>query len=187
MIQFKEIELKYRADDIALTDFIRFAQDRKPESSLFVCGYDHFYSDGSDSFMRHRIGQDFNQLTFKSKTVSKNNFIRNETNVMLGKDVTKEEAADLCEKLGYKLNVSIFKTVFVYVYNRYVLSYYVVCSPDLKELGRYVEIEMSEDYPWETEEMAWNELVKLEQEAKCLGITPQARMKKSLFEQFRKG
>lgn len=188
MINYKEIELKYRADDIPLTAFLKFAKDRSPVDSLYVSGYDHFFSDtaGSESFVRHRVGHNFNQLTFKAKTVPGNNFIRRETNITLGKDVSLEAAQQLCKDFGYEFNRSIFKTVFVYEYPRYVLSYYVVYTPDLQELGRFMEIEMSEQYPWKTEQEAWGELVALEAEAKVLGVTAQARMKKSLYEQFKR-
>ncbi len=189
MIKFKEIELKYNASGISLTDFISFCEARSPTRGCYVCGYDHFYSDtrnGTDDLVRHRVGQDFNQLTFKRKTSEKNNFIRTENNISLQKEVTKAQAAGLCQSFGFEFNTSIFKNIYVYEYPRYVLSYYVVYDLELKELARFVEIEMSEEHPWESEEEAWGELVKLETEAKVLGITAKGRIKKSLFEQFRR-
>lgn len=185
----KELEYKYNAYDISLTAFIAFAKSRNPTNSLYVCGYDHFYSSRSepDTFIRHRVGDNFNQLTVKRKLTDKNNFIRDEINLSLAKDVTEETAASLAKSLGYEFNRTIFKTVFVYTYDKYVLSYYAVTDTELKELGRFMEIEVAEGYPWSTEDQAWSMLNDLECEAaSSLGIKARGRIKKSLYEQFRK-
>lgn len=76
--------------------------------------------------------------------------------------------------------------MFVYNFDRYNFVYYVCYTPDLKELGRFVEVEMSEDRPRESEDQAWNLLREIEAALRPLGITPQHRVRKSLFEQFRK-
>lgn len=186
MMKFKEIELKYRADDIRLDRFQDFCKSRSPSEYLYVSGYDNFYSvpHSTDRFVRHRVGMDFNQLTFKSKTTLKNNYIRTENNITLGKEVTPEQVEGICESFGYLYNSSIFKTIFVYSYTRYVLSYYIVYNKNAEEQGRFIEIEMSEDYPWDTEEQAWAALISLEAEAKVLGVSARARVKKSLFELY---
>lgn len=186
-MDFKEIELKYKADSVHLEDFISFCAIRAPRSSLYCCGYDYFFVSSKDdgSFIRHRVGADFNQLTFKRKLTDKNNFIRTENNLTLGKDVTKEQVEGLCQSLGYQKNSSIFKTIYVYDYEKYVLSYYIVYDTDLREQGRFIEIEANESYPWREEKEAWDEITAIENQAKELGIVPQNRVKKSLFEQFR--
>lgn len=183
-----EMEFKYNASDIPLTTFVEFAKARKPSSSLYVCGYDHFFSSKTDpdTFIRHRVGENFNQLTVKRKLTENNNFIRDEINVTLAKDVSEETASALAKSMGYEFNRTIFKTVFVYSYEKYVLAYYSVTDTDLNEIGRFLEIEMSEDYTWKSEEEAWDLLKNLEYQAGAyLGIKPQGRIKKSLFEQFR--
>jgi adenylate cyclase class IV len=183
-----EVEFKYRANDISLVDFTAFCKARTPEKIIHASGFDYFYEDKADPdcFGRHRVGPSFNQLTFKRKTTGKNNFVRDEDNVTLGADMTREKIQLFCERRGYKFNTSIFKNVFVYEYAQYTLVYYVVYDEELKELGRFIEIEMSEEYPWESEDHAWRELVKLEQEAKALGLSPQRRVRNSLFEMFRR-
>jgi hypothetical protein len=56
----------------------------------------------------------------------------------------------------------------------------------MNELKRFIEIEAKEDYKWASEEEAWNEVVKYEKMFEPLGITPQNRVKRSLFELFKK-
>lgn len=186
----KELEFKFDASDIKLTDFIEFANEvQKPTESLYICGYDHFYSNAKDPnmFIRHRVGDNFNQLTVKRKLADRNNFIRDEINISLGKDVSEANAAALAKSMGYEFNVSIFKTVFVYNYPTHVLSYYVVYDLNLKEMSRFFEIEMSETYDWKNEDAAWEELRSLEYDAGLsLGIKPQGRIKRSLYEQFKR-
>jgi adenylate cyclase class IV len=188
--KYKEIELKYRADDVPLSSFIDFCLTQPGEfQKVLASGYDYFYENPKEpgSFARHRVGPSFNQLTLKRKLSDSNNFIRTEHNINLGADVTREQAEALCKELGYKFNTLIFKNVFVYTFDAHTFVYYVCYDKDLKELGRFIEIEMAEEYPWLNEEAAWEQLLELEASAKVLGLTPQRRMKKSLFEQFKRG
>ena len=184
-----EIEFKYRADSIKLSDFVKFCEGRDPGPTKVVeaAGFDHFYSNtkDADAFCRHRIGPDFNQLTFKRKTTGANNYVRTEHNVDLKHNMSKDKIEALCGEFGFKYNVSIFKTCFVYFYDWCVLSYYVCYDKDLRELGRFMEIEANEDHDWKTEQEAWDAVVVMERLCKPLGLTTQARVKKSLFELYR--
>lgn len=186
-IEFKEIEFKYKADDISLEAFSSFCKN-EPYKFVLAAGYDHFYSckDFSESFCRHRVGPDKNELTFKRKTADKNNFVRTEHNIELSPSVSEEQVAALCNEFGYKHNVSIYKDCFVYKYFNHTFVYYICYNLEMKELGRFVEIEMDENYPWETEEQALNELTMLEKKFHQFGVSPQSRVKRSLFEMFRK-
>lgn len=187
-VQCKEIELKYKANGISLVDFTTFCKSRGPKEFITASGFDYFYEDAKepDCFGRHRIGPSFNQLTFKRKTAANNNYVREEDNLDLGLHMSKEKVQVFCERRGYHFNTSIFKNVFIYNYDRYNFVYYVVYDDELKELGRFIEIEMSEEYAWESEKQAWDALVKLEEDAKELGLSPQKRMRNSLFEIFRR-
>lgn len=184
----KEMELKFSAKEISLEDFTAFAEARKPLKSIYVCGFDTFFSNPKDDtmFLRHRTGDNFNQFTVKRKLVEKNNFIRDEINLTLGEGTSQDTVAAVAKAMGYEFNRTIFKTVFVHNYDKYVLAYYTVYDLNLKELGRFLEIEMAEEYHWETEAQAWALLGEIEASAKVLGVTPQGRIKKSLYEQFRK-
>lgn len=187
-MKYKEIEYKYNAENIAFQDFEKFCNSQKPLRFLFASGHDHFYANAKEAgaFCRHRKGPDCNQLTFKRKTVAHNSFIRTEHNLSLDNSVDRGQIAALCSEFGYEFNRSIFKTCFVYFYEWYVLSYYTCFDENMKEIGRFVELELKEDYAWTNEAEAWNNLGVLEKLCKPMGINPKARIKKSLFELFRK-
>ncbi len=188
-MKYLEVEFKYKADNISLTSFTDFCKTKKPTSVVIASGYDYFYEniDDPDAFCRHRVGPDSNQLTFKRKLSDVNNFIRTERNVDLAASMSVEEISGLCDEFGYKYNTSIFKNCFVYKYDWYTFVYYICYDTDMIELGRFVEIEMSEDHAWNSEKEAWEELLLMEKICgKGLGVTAQSRIKRSLFEMFRK-
>lgn len=187
MIKPIEVEFKYRAEDIQLDKFEAFAKERAPAKVLTASGYDYFYANEKDpgSFARLRSGADMHQLTFKRKTNDANNFVRTEHNIDLARKMTRDQVSALLLEFGYKPDLTIFKNCFVYSYDYYTLVYYVCYDTQMKELGRFIEIEMAEEYPWSNETEAWDSLTALERLCKPLGITPQARVKRSLFELFR--
>lgn len=183
-----EVEFKYDAKNINLSAFKEFCMKKDPVSYIMAAGHDHFYHNSKDltSFYRHRVGAGINQFTFKKKTVEENNFIRIEHNIDLDLDVTRDKILYLCKDLGYEYNTTIFKNSFIYVYEYYVMAYYIVYDNDMKEIGRFLEIEMNEEFPWENEKQAWGELIILERIHKPLGIDSSKRIKDSLFELFKK-
>lgn len=184
----KEIEFKYRADDLSLATFREFCETKEPLKYLECSGWDYFYQNQKedDSFCRFRFGPDLSQLTFKKKTTDSNNFVRTEHNLDLDRGVTEGQARALCKEFGYQYNASIYKNCFIYKYDWYTIVFYVCYDENLKELGRFLELEMKETPEWHSEAAAWNELVVLEKLCKPLGIVPQARIKRSLYEMFRK-
>lgn len=187
-MKYMEVELKFNAEDISLTDFVSFCESRNPLKTVTASGWDHFYAKVGDldSFCRLRSGPDCHQLTFKRKTTDKNNFTRVEHNIDLLPSVTKDQIEALLTEFGYEYNRSLFKNCFIYKYDVYTQVFYVVYDSGMKELGRYVEIEMSEEHQWGPGDECWNHLTVLEKLAKPLGISPQGRIKKSLFELYRK-
>ncbi len=187
-MKYLEIEYKYNAASISLSDFTKFCEGRGPSKFILASGYDFFYDNLNDKdyFGRYRLGADTNQLTTKRKTVVGNNFVRGEINVDLAPGESKAKADALFSFFGYKFNTSIFKNCFVYKFDYYTLVYYLVYDVDMNEVGRFVEIEMDEDHAWKSEAHASAELQLLEKLCKPLGITPQGRIKRSLFEMFRK-
>lgn len=187
-MKFREIEFKYKADNISLSVFEAFCKKNSPLTHLIASGYDHFYdkSDASGSFCRLRVGPDSNQLTFKRKTTDNNNFVRTEHNIDLTRETSREQIEALLSEFGYAYNTSLFKNCFIYKYDWFTYVYYVCYDTDMKELGRFVEIEMSEEHAWQNEEEAYNQLLILEKLCKSLGVSPQCRVKRSLFELYRK-
>ncbi len=184
-LNHREIEYKYRAE-LPLSEFKTFCEGRNPLKFLIISGYDHFLANPADpgSFYRHRVNTNENQLTFKRKLQQDNNSIREERNIDLPLSVSESQVRDLCGVHGYVYTNSIFKNCFIYNYDYYTLVMYVCYNSELEELGRFVEIEMKEDYDWSTEEEALNELVTLERLCKSLGVSPEKRIKSSLFEMF---
>lgn len=187
-MKYCEIEFKYNAATMSLDTFMKFCQKLGPTKFNIASGFDHLYENPQDKdyFGRYRVGADINQLTTKRKTVEANNFVRGEINVDLAPGETKDKADAIFEFFGYKYNTSIFKNCFIYKFDWYTLVFYVVYNTEMEELGRFFEIEMSEDHKWNDEKHATAELVVLEKLCKPLGITPPARIKRSLFEMYRK-
>lgn len=190
-MNYREVEFKYRAA-VLLDEFVKICEglDDRLIKTVQPSGFDNFYSSvkNPDCFCRHRIelGK-FNQLSFKRKLTDKNNYIRTEHNLNMDVDTKKSQVQAMLSEFGYKYNTSIFKNCFVYAYELYTLVYYVCYNSELKELDRFVEIELNEDYAWGSEEDAWKALVDLEKRFSVpLLISPQARIKRSLFEMFRK-
>lgn len=187
-LELREIEFKYPAE-IVLTKFKEFCLNRSNlVKFVLVSGYDHFYSNCTvpDTFYRHRVNTNENQLTFKRKTVADNSFIREEHNIDLPLNLPEDKIKALCGIQGYLYNTSIFKHCFIYVYDYYTIVYYICYDIDLNETGRFIEIEMKEDYNWKNEAEAFNELVTLERMCKELGVSSEKRINKSLFEMYRK-
>ncbi len=181
-----EVEFKYEAK-ITLSQFKDFCDSRDPVRFLIVSGFDHFYTNPTDtmSFYRHRVNTGENQLTFKRKRLQENNFIREEHNIDLPLSVSEEKIRDLCNITGYQYDASIFKNCFIYNYDYYTLVLYICYNKDLAELGRFIEIEMKEDYGWVDENEAYVALVTLEKLCKPLGLLPENRISQSLYEMFR--
>lgn len=185
-MKFKEIEFKYNAN-IGLKEFTTLCDKLAPKSSLIASGYDHFYSNPNtpDSFWRHRIGHDFNQLTFKKKLTTNNNYIRTEINANFDSKMKQTDVEGLIGAFDYVYNTSLFKNCFIYTYQDHILVYYVVYDTDMNEIGRFLEIELDEDTLFPSEEAAWERLVELEKIYLPLGITPHNRIKRSLYEMFK--
>lgn len=186
MIKNKEIEFKYAAE-VTLTEFKDFAEKRTPLKFILISGWDHFYSkpDDRNSFYRHRVNTNENQLTFKRKTTAENSFVREEHNVDLPLSVSTDKINALCAINGYLYDTSIFKNCFIYNYSNYTLVYYICYDKDMNEFGRFIEIEMSENYDWINESEAFNELTIVEKLSRDLKVNSKKRITESLYEMRR--
>lgn len=186
---FEEIEFKYDASNVTLTEFKRLAKSYNPKEVVESGGFDHYYTKGR-KMLRYRAG-DRHELTLKEKLVEENNFIRTELNIrmVMENNETAEDmlakANQLASMLDFKHNFTIFKCYFVYIYENYNLVYYIVYDQDMKERNRFMEIEMSESYPWKERE-AWQTLGTLESilsgDFTNIGFTK--RINESLFEMY---
>jgi adenylate cyclase class IV len=185
-MKFLEIEFKYRADNVSLEDFQYICKD--PYKLVIASGYDYFYESDQTpgAFCRHRVGADMNQLTFKRKTASKNNYIRTEHNLNLA-DVKIDQVEALVAEFGYTKARSIFKSCFIYDFSDCIFVYYICYDEGMNELGRFIEIELAEDGRYASQKDAMKQLIKLETRLSPLGIKPKNRLRKSLFELFVQG
>ena len=185
MIHFKEIEVKYSADDIKFESFMKIIDQLPVVKKMTVSSFDdYFVSEGGD-FIRYRYTDGTGELTIKRKLHKQNNNERIEVNVPTSGDNFNTIQA-FVSLLGYKHNFGIFKTCKIFWFDKVDLVYYVVYDKEFKELRRFIEIEALEDVEWESEEQAWSEVLKWEKLLEPIGITPQNRMKRSLFELFRR-
>lgn len=186
-MKFKEIETKYDAKDIKLEEFKNALKELELpiDRHLLVSSYDTYYTNAKDQFIRYRYKEDRGELTIKRKTQKHSNNERVEINIPTSGD-NLEAVTEFVDLLGYTHNFTIYKTCDIYWTGKVDLVYYVVYDTELKELRRFIEIEALEDAEWESEEEVWAEISKYEKMLAPLGITPQNRLRKSLFETFKK-
>jgi adenylate cyclase class IV len=182
---YKELEVKYAAEGVKFEDFVAFCHRFSIKKKLMVSSYDDYFVDPVDNFIRYRHRDGFGELTIKRKTSDKNNNNRVEVNVPTVGD-NLNTVTTFVSLLGYAHNFGVFKTSQIFWVDKVVLAYYVVYDKGLRELRRFIEIEADEDAQWTSEEEAWNEVAKYEKLMESLGITPKNRLKKSLFELFKK-
>lgn len=183
-MQFREIEAKYDASEISLKDFKHLVESRfKVKKQLLVSSYDDYFVDIEGNFLRYRHKEGRGELTIKRKLDEYNN---KRIEVNLPTDGAAIEAvSQFVNLLGYKHNFCIYKTCQVYWVDNMVICYYVVYNEEWKEQRRFIEIEADEDFGWKSESTAWDAVENYEKAFKDLGIGPQNRLKKSLFEMFK--
>ena|ERR1700677_3038384 len=190
-IKVRELELKYSKDDVKLTEFNKFAWDLIPVKYLEVSSWDHYYGylgkdkDNQVEFIRYRDGVK-PELTIKMKTDEKNNNDRVEVDVPLEPNMNHEDrkhfVEEFCKSLNFELNFSRYKYCSIFFYEKVDIVYYITFDPEMKEKGRFLEIEARKDYPFASKEDAWKEVEEMEKKFSVFGITPQHRMKKSQWQ-----
>jgi hypothetical protein len=190
--QYKEIEYKYIADDISLSSFndlmIKLKQKYVFNKYLQASSFDTYYikENDQDEFQRFRNDGKTPELTKKKKTKTSNNWERIESDLPLDPNRVTEEGVTFHVGLdGYKENFKIFKVCFIYFFETVNYVWYIVYDKNMKEVGRFLEIELNKDKVTGTDS---DSLTLKEHETHLLelGIGPQNRTKLSLFERFRK-
>ena len=185
-MMFKEIEYKYDGADINMESFVDLVEKNFiVNKKMMVSSYDDYFTNLEGNFIRYRYSDGRGELTIKRKLSEHNNNERIEVNVPTAGDNLKTISA-FVGLLDYTHNFGIYKTCKIYWVDKVVLVYYVVYDKELKEVRRFIEIEADEDLQWESEQQAWDEIAKYEKLLEPLGIKPKNRLRKSLFEVFRK-
>lgn len=186
-IETTELEFKYDGSDIKLDKFVDFANAHSPVKRVEGSGWDYYYSgEGLPfEFIRFRFGG-IAELTIKIKSEDKNNNNRFELDLPLAPNVSQWLVAKFVSLFGFKENFRVYKYFDIYWFEKVDIVYYTIYNKSMTEIGRRVEIEARKDYPFKSAEEALNEVKAMEQLMSEIGITPQKRMKKSMWEQFRK-
>lgn len=186
-IETTELEFKYDGSDIKLSKFVAFANANNPVKRVEVSGWDYYYSgDGLPfEFLRYREGG-CSELTIKIKNDEKNNNSRFELDLPLSTKVSLWMVEKFVSLFGFKENFRVMKYCDIYWFEKVDIVYYIIYNKDMNEVGRRVEIEARKDYPFKSAEEGTAEVKAMEQKMAEIGITPQMRMKKSMWEQFRK-
>jgi adenylate cyclase class IV len=183
----RELELKFKADSVNLSDFTVFCKNLKPVSSLEVAGWDVYFSGPGQAFefLRYRAG-DKKEVTVKIKTNDKNNNDRIEVDLPLATKVTESLVAKFAKTLGFKENFRIYKYCSIFFYEKVDLVYYITFNEKMQETGRFIEVEARKDVVQDNAEDAWRSVREYEQHLKAFDITRANRMKRSLWEMFKK-
>lgn len=185
-MEITELEFKYSIDDLKLSEFIDFAESMNPERELEVSSWDFYYSGLGlpFEFIRFRNGPS-PEITIKIKNNKKNNNSRIEVDLPIHISVKEQLVAKFVNLFGFKENFRIHKHCKIYWYKKLDIVYYTVFDKNMNEIGRRIEIEARKDYPFVSQEEAIEEIKSMEKLMILIGISPQRRMRKSNWEQFR--
>lgn len=191
-----EFETKYRMEPHLLLQFKQIV-GKVPnlKEFLYVEGEDDYHIKEDGSFARYRRashGTDGQrcEVTLKVKPEgAKNNIIRKEVNWRT--DITPKAAIDEGLRLmGYVYNFSIYKMCHIYNLNDATLVFYTVydtTSEKCSKTDTFCEIEIDEHLVSSlTEEQAMAIIVKYEKILEPIGLSAQRRLRKSLFELYRR-
>ena len=183
---YKEIEYKYDAKSINLKSFSNLMEVLKYKKYVSVSSYDHFFTKdihNPDDFIRYRFNDTTQELTLKKKTCDFNNNNRIEINLDI-KELDKKKIKTFLEMIGYSYRFQIYKTCFIYIFDKVIVSYYIVYNENINELGRFIEIEADEKYNWKNDSEAFEKINEFEKLLYSLNITSSDRLTESLFEMY---
>lgn len=188
MNEFTELEFKYKANDIGLLDFQKLMETIGYKKSLDVSSWDYYYTDEHNNFIRFRESNT-PELTIKRKTVDSNNWNRVEVDLPLDCDrISKTTVENFVRLQNYKLNFKVYKTCHIYWQEFVNYVYYIVYDEQMRERDRFIEVEHNKssiDFCTPTS-TPHTRIKQAEELLTWLSISPQNRMKKSLFELYRR-
>mgnify|MGYP001564867695 CR=1 FL=1 len=182
---FSELEFKYKADNISLLEFQTVMNSLVVSNRKDVSSWDHYYTNAvEDEFIRYRESNE-PELTIKRKVSKSNNWERIEVDLPI--DGTKSEISIISkfvELLGYSNKKSIYKTCFIYWLEHINFVYYIVYDTNMVEKSRFIEVEFNKSQLPEHLDKVESQLKYGQEVLAKLGLSPQNRLKKSLFEIF---
>ena len=140
---------------------------------------------GMPKFLRYRASEDKKikqkEITFKKKHKSANNIRRTEINLRVDNS-NAETIREFCEGIGYEHTFDVYKYCDIYYADDAVLVFYSV-KDDNGKMDHFIEIEVNEEMDF-TEDQAWTIIKKYEKILEPVGVKPQGRIRKSLFEMY---
>lgn len=188
--KFLEIETKYDASGVDRVKFKKLLRSMEPKKFVYVESTDIYYAkEDLDDFIRYRMAPESDlrskrsELTLKRKHAEGNNVVRTEINLRVDPNDPKTIEA-FCAGLGYTKNFEIYKICDIYFFDDADVVYYSVMDESGKT-SDFLEIEVDEAID-ATEEQARDIISKYEKLLAPLGLSPQKRMKRSLWEIYRK-
>ena len=185
-MKFIELETKYKGTISQLYPFKHLMEQQEGFSFLYIES-DDVYFVKDDDFLRYRFSDDKKdkraELTFKKRHSAYNNIKRTEVNMRVDPN-KKETVIEFVEGLGYSKNFTISKSCHIYKRNDVTLVFYSVRDED-NSLSHFMEIEIAENAGI-TEPEGWEIIKTWEKILEPLGVKPQNRLRKSLFDMYRK-
>lgn len=201
-----EYETKYRVEDFLLIEFKQVVEALPEEKKfIYVEGPDLYFTypdawfkdklqwDSTGTFIRFRkpsygLDNGRRQVTWKYKPKdAKNNIKRKELNWDVG-TTPEKTILEQIECSGALFNFSIVKNCHIYKFEDATLVFYTVYDTTEgkpKKADSFIEIEVDEETIAQlTLEQAHSVIEKYEKLLAKIGITPQKRLKKSLFEMY---
>lgn len=197
---FHEVEVKFRVDESQLNEWKSIVRKYKDENLdtykefVYVDSDDVYYTkpsmqdDVDYEFIRYRYSDEEKraELTTKTKLKDSNNIVRKEHNVRVDQNSIETINEFVTDGLGYEYNFKITKFVSIYVFKDATLPFYTVVDENGKR-DSFLEIEVDEKLLHKiTIDEAWEIIAKYEKILEPLGITPRNRLRKSLFEMYRR-
>lgn len=191
--RFTEFETKYSSDIAHLSQFKTIVENLPGLLEFIYCeGPDTYFTKSDGSFGRYRAakyphGTNYAQWTLKIKPAgAKNNFSRLEYNWRVD-GTPAQEITDGATSMGFSFNFKISKACQIYKFSDATLVFYSVKEEGSNKDDYFMEIEITEETVHElTEEEAWSIIRKYEKILEPVGVTAQKRMRRSLFEMYKK-
>jgi len=199
-LEYHEVEVKFRFDEAKLNDWKQLVSGLKDKEDfdfkefVYVDSDDVYFTrsittDLEYEFVRYRFSDNKKdkraELTTKRKLKGGNNIFREEKNLRVDQN-SRDLVTGFVEDLGFSFNFRITKYVQIYRFKDATLPFYTVIDENGKR-DTFIEIEVDEELLHDmTEDQAWEVIKKYEAILAPLGVTPQKRLRKSLFEMYRK-
>ena len=188
-LEFHEIEVKFRVEEGKLNDWKQLVSGLEGVKEFIYVESDDLYFVKGEEFLRYRFSNFKKdkraELTYKAKTTDSNNIIRKEVNLRVDPN-DKSTVQAFAEMLGFYPNFKITKYVHIYKFEEVTLPFYTVIDENGKR-DSFAEIEINESEIHKyTEEECWEIIRKYEDILAPLGVNAQKRLRKSLFEMYRK-